>query len=138
MDQILALVGANATTAGPAKTYLAIVSLGGIFVVISNCFSNVIRAEGQAGKAMMGQLLGNLLNVTLDPIMILLFGWGIAGAAVATVVGNAFAAIYYFVYFLRGTSVLSIHPKDFAIRGGVCTGVHWADRARLPDRSDGV
>lgn len=72
---------------------------------------------------MMGQLLGNLLNVILDPIMILLFGWGIAGAAVATVVGNAFAAIYYFVYFLRGTSVPSIHPEDFAIRGGVCTGV---------------
>ena len=123
MDQILALVGADADTAGPAKTYLTIVSLGGIFVVISNCFSNVIRAEGQAGKAMMGQLLGNLLNVILDPIMILLFDWGIAGAAVATVIGNAFGAIYYIVYFLRGKSVLSIHPKDFAVRNKVCTGV---------------
>lgn len=123
MDQILALVGADADTAGPAKTYLTIVCLGGIFVVISNCFSNVIRAEGQAGKAMMGQLLGNLLNVILDPIMILLFDWGIAGAAVATVIGNAFGAIYYIVYFLRGKSVLSIHPKDFAVRNKVCTGV---------------
>lgn len=123
MDQILALVGADADTSGPAKTYLTIVCLGGIFVVISNCFSNVIRAEGQAGKAMMGQLLGNLLNVILDPIMILLFDWGIAGAAVATVIGNAFGAIYYIVYFLRGKSVLSIHPKDFAVRNKVCTGV---------------
>lgn len=123
MDQILALVGADADTAGPVKTYLTIVSLGGIFVVISNCFSNVIRAEGQAGKAMMGQLMGNLLNVILDPIMILLFDWGIAGAAVATVIGNAFGAIYYIVYFLRGKSVLSIHLKDFAVRNKVCTGV---------------
>lgn len=123
MDQILAMVGADSATSGPARTYLTIVSLGGIFVVVSNCYSNVIRAEGQAGKAMMGQLLGNLLNVILDPIMILLFDWGIAGAAIATVIGNVFGAVYYIVYFLRGKSVLSIHPRDFKVRDKVCTGV---------------
>lgn len=72
---------------------------------------------------MMGQLLGNLLNVILDPIMILLFDWGIAGAAIATVIGNVFGAVYYIVYFLRGKSVLSIHPKDFTVQDKVCTGV---------------
>ena len=107
MDQILMLVGASPDIMGPAKTYLTIVSLGGIFVIISNCYSNIIRAEGQAGKAMMGQLIGNLLNVVLDPIMILGFGWGIAGAAVATVIGNVFGAVYYILYFRRGNSVLS-------------------------------
>lgn len=48
MDQILMLVGASSDTMGPAKTYLTIVSLGGVFVIISNCYSNIIRAEGQA------------------------------------------------------------------------------------------
>lgn len=123
MDQILVLVGASPDTMGPAKTYLTIVTLGGVFVLISSCYSNVIRAEGQAGKAMMGQLIGNLLNVILDPIMILLFDWGIAGAAIATVVGNLFGAVYYIIYILRGNSVLSIHPKDFTIKNGVCSGV---------------
>lgn len=123
MDQILVMVGADAATSGPARTYLTIVSFGGIFVVVSNCYSNIIRAEGQAGKAMMGQLIGNLLNVILDPIMILLFDWGIAGAAIATVIGNVFGAVYYIVYFLRGKSVLIIHPKDFTVRNKVCTGV---------------
>ena len=123
MDQILMLVGASPDTMGPAKTYLTIVSLGGIFVIISNCYSNIIRAEGQAGKAMMGQLIGNLLNVVLDPIMILGFGWGIAGAAVATVIGNLFGAVYYILYFRRGNSVLSIHPKDFAVKDKICSGV---------------
>lgn len=123
MDQILTLVGASPDTMGPAKTYLTIVSLGGIFVIISNCYSNIIRAEGQAGKAMMGQLIGNLLNVVLDPIMILVFGWGIAGAAVATVIGNLFGAAYYVLYFHRGNSVLSIHPKDFAVKDRICSGV---------------
>lgn len=74
MDQILAMIGASAETWDYAKTYLTIVSCSGPFVLIANCYSNVIRAEGQSGKAMMGQLLGNLLNVILDPIMILVFG----------------------------------------------------------------
>ena len=53
MDQILTMMGADAATSGPARTYLTLVSLGGIFVVVSNCYSNVVRAEGQAGKAMI-------------------------------------------------------------------------------------
>lgn len=79
-------------------------ALSGPFVLIANCYSNVIRAEGRSGTAMMGQLLGNLLNVILDPIMILAFGWEIAGAAIATVIGNVVGACYYLVYFLRGKS----------------------------------
>ena len=56
------LMGASPDTWDFAKTYLTIVSLSGPFVLIANCYSNVIRAEGQSDKAMMGQLLGNLLN----------------------------------------------------------------------------
>ena len=118
MDQILALIGASSDTWEPAKTYLTIVALSGPFVLISNCYSNVIRAEGQSTKAMMGQLIGNLLNMILDPIMILMFNWGIAGAAIATVIGNVVGAGYYIFYFLRGKSTLSIHIQDFPSRTG--------------------
>lgn len=123
MDSILTLIGASPETRNPAKTYLTIVAYSGPFVLISNCYGNIIRAEGESGKAMTGQLLGNLLNVVLDPIMILGFGWNIAGAAIATVIGNIFAAGYYILYFLRGKSGLSIHPKDFTARDNVCGSV---------------
>ena len=123
MDQILLVMGASADTWDFAKTYLTIVSLSGPFVLIANCYFNVIRAEGRSGTAMMGQLVGNLLNVILDPIMILAFGWEIAGAAIATVIGNVVGACYYIVYFLRGKSILSIHPKDFYMGDKICTGV---------------
>ena len=123
MDQILTWVGATPDTWDYAKTYLTIVSLCGPLVLIGNCYSNVIRAEGQSGKAMMGQLLGNLLNVVLDPVFILACGWDIAGAAIATVIGNVVGAGYYIRYFLRGKSVLSIHPKDCVLGGGVCSSV---------------
>ena len=112
MEQILNLIGASADTYEPAKTYLTIVALGGPFVLISNCYSNILRAEGQPNKAMAGQVLGNLLNVVLDPVMILGFQCGnIAGAG------------YYTLYFLRGQSTLSIHIRDFSLKDQICTGV---------------
>lgn len=123
MDHILTWIGASSDTWAFAKTYLTIVSFSGPFVLIANCYSNIIRAEGNAGQAMMGQVLGNLLNVVLDPVMILGFHWNIAGAAAATVVGNAVGAGYYILYFLRGKSILSVHPRDFTCRDGVCRAV---------------
>ncbi len=123
MDGILALVGASADTWGPAKAYLTIVTFGGPFVLISNCYSNVIRAEGNSTQAMAGQLLGNLVNVVLDPIMILGFHWGIAGAAIATVIGNVLGAGYYILYFMRGRSTLSIRLQDFSMKDKICSGV---------------
>ena len=51
MDQILVMMGTSADTYGFAKSYLTIVTFSGPFVLIANCYSNVIRAEGQAGKA---------------------------------------------------------------------------------------
>ncbi len=123
MDNILTLVGASVDTWEPAKTYLTIVAFGGPFVLISNCYSNVIRAEGNSTQAMAGQLLGNLVNVVLDPVMILGFHWGIAGAAIATVIGNVIGAGYYILYFIRGSSSLSIRLRDFSMKDKICSGV---------------
>ena len=123
MDSILGLVGASAETWSLAKTYLTIVISSGPFTLISSCYSNIIRAEGQSGKAMMGQILGNLFNIVLDPVMILVLGWNIAGAAIATVIGNVAAAFYYLAYFVRGKSTLSIHPKDVTFKEGICKNV---------------
>lgn len=123
MNPILSLIGASSDTWDLSKDYLSIVVCCGPFVLISNCYANIIRTEGESGKAMIGQLIGNLLNVILDPIMILGFGWNIAGAAIATVIGNLFGAGYYIYYFLRGKSSLSISIKDFTVKEKVCSSV---------------
>ena len=123
IEPILSLVGASADTWNQAKTYLMIVVCCGPFVLISNCYSNVVRTEGESAKAMMGTLVGNLLNVILDPILILGFGWNIAGAAIATVIGNVIGAIYYIAYFVRGKSSLSISLKDFTVKNKVASAV---------------
>lgn len=123
MEQILGMIGASTDTWEYAKTYLTIVCFSGPFVLIANCFSNVLRAEGQSGKAMMGQVLGNFINVVLDPIMILLLGWDITGAAIATVIGNVIGALYYIFYFAKGQSSLGVSFANFTVKEKVASGV---------------
>lgn len=123
MENILTLIGASGDTWEYARQYLVIVAFGGTFQMISTCFSNILRAEGQAGRAMMGQVIGNLLNIVLDPLLIFGLGWEISGAAAATVIGSGAAAIYYILYFLRGKSALSIQIRDFTAKEGVCRSV---------------
>lgn len=123
IDPILNLIGASADTYEYAKSYLSIIVFAGPFVLISNCYGNVVRTEGESGKAMLGLLLGNLVNVILDPIFILALELDINGAAIATVIGNIFGAGFYISYFLKGKSMLSIRLKDFTVKQGIAASV---------------
>lgn len=116
-------IGASDDTISYASQYLSIVALGIPFLIISNMFSNIIRAEGNAKIAMAGMILGNLVNIVLDPIMILTLKWNVAGAAIATVLGNIASSVFYIAHLLSKKSLLSIHPKEYKVRGNVAAGV---------------
>lgn len=116
-------IGASDDTISYASQYLSIVALGIPFLIISNMFSNIIRAEGNAKIAMAGMILGNLVNIVLDPIMILTLKWNVAGAAIATVLGNIASSVFYIAHLLSKKSLLSIHPKEYKVGGNVAAGV---------------
>ncbi len=121
--EISLTVGASADTLDYTSTYLSIVSLGIPFLIVSKTFSHIIRAEGNAKKAMEGMIIGNLVNIVLDPIMILGFGWNVAGAAIATVIGNICSTIFYFKHLVSSKSILSVNIKDYKIGNKIMTGV---------------
>lgn len=116
-------VGASEDTIGYAKEYLMIVAVGIPFLIIGNTFSNIIRAEGNAKVAMMGMVIGNIVNIVLDPIMILVLDWNVAGAAIATVLGNVISALYYMKHLMSKQSMLSIRLKHFTCGSGIAAGV---------------
>lgn len=116
MDPLLTAMGASAGTYAYTRTYLNIVALCGVFSLIANCFSNIIRAEGHSAIAMSGLLVGNLVSVILDPLLILTADMGVAGAAWATVIGNLVAALIYLFYYFSGRSALSISLKEFSLK----------------------
>lgn len=123
MDGILKMIGASENTYGYAKEYLTYISFGGPFIMFGTAFGNILRGEGAARESMIGNLIGTVVNIVLDPIMILAFGWGVMGAAVATVIGNVAASLFYLLYFLRKKSSLSIRIQDFRMGEGVAASV---------------
>ena len=124
MPLILKLCGASDNTAGYTKEYLVYIAYGAPFVVVSCAFSNIVRGEGAAKASMIGMMLGTIVNIILDPIMILSMNMGVAGAAIATIIGNICSFVYYLWYLLKkDNSLLSISPKDFDFRNGIFKNV---------------
>lgn len=122
-EPICRIAGASEDTIGYAKEYLTIVAIGIPFLIVGNSFSNIIRSEGKAQKAMAGMIIGNMINIVLDPVMILVLGWNVAGAAIATVLGNIFASVFYVIHLLSSKSMLSISPKDYKAGNRIATSV---------------
>ena len=123
IESVLRAIGASPETFSLAYSYLSIVIASTPFVLFSMASGGLMRAENHASAAMLGQIFGNMLNVVLDPIFILWFGWGITGAAIATTASIIIGALYYAGYFVLGHSSLSIHVKHFRINEGIAFGV---------------
>lgn len=133
---MLYLTGASDYTIDFACDYLLWVSLGAPFVVTSIVVCNLVRGEGAAKDSMIGMVIGQIVNIILDPIFILSsgdnmfgislpvgFGLGVKGAAIATVLGNVVSVGYFLIYFMRGKSILSITPKRYSLGDGIPKGV---------------
>ena len=116
MDYILQWIGVSDNTGGYAKTYLSYVAWSAPFVIISTAFSNIVRAEGKTVEAMLGVLIGTLLNIALDPVFILWLDYGIAGAAWATVIGYVVATVYYIFLLTSRRSRLTFSMQWFNMR----------------------
>ncbi|MDO5517980.1 MAG: MATE family efflux transporter, partial [Clostridium sp.] len=69
--------------------------------------SNIIRTEGLAKEVMIGSILGTMVNIILDPIFILTFNMGVSGAAIATVIGNVAADIFYVYIVIKRSRKLT-------------------------------
>jgi len=76
--------------------------------------NNILRAEGKAKFAMVGLTTGGLLNLALDPLFIFGFGWGIAGAAIATAISQCVSFGILFSWFLRGKTIVRLSAASIS------------------------
>ncbi|MDA0348433.1 MAG: MATE family efflux transporter [Verrucomicrobia bacterium] len=103
------LVGTSEGIMNSATGYLDILLIGGPLSIFSMSMNNVVRSEGNARMAMVSMVTGALVNVALDPLFIYTFGWGIRGAAWATVAANMVTTLIMLRYLLSGKSSLKLH-----------------------------
>ena len=105
-----------AETFGYAVEYASITLIGIPFVCISMTVNSIIRAQGSPKYAMFSNMAGCILNIILDAWFVLGLGWGVAGAAWATIIGQALNFVLAIAYIprLRGIKFKSEYAKPCA------------------------
>ncbi|MCR5341214.1 MAG: MATE family efflux transporter [Saccharofermentans sp.] len=115
MNPVLTLLGANTETAGFASSYLRILSIGAPFMVAAGSLGNLYRADGECKGALISSLLGTIVNIVLDPLFISLLGWGVEGAAWATVAGNI-CSFGLILFAIRKKNKFSLSIRDYSLK----------------------
>ena len=114
---ILKLLGTDAATFEYAGEYYTWIAVGAASIILGLVPSNILRTEGLATQAMAGSILGSIVNIILDPVFIFGLGQGAAGAAMATVIGNVIADVYYIYVMSKKAKRLSVSLKEIKIPG---------------------
>jgi putative MATE family efflux protein len=138
LDRVLRMLGASDVVLPFAHDYMSIILQGTTFQIVGFGLNAAIRAEGNPRVAMVTLLVGVLLNILLAPFFILkpgwhlfgiekswlgampAFGWGMRGAAWATVCAQAVSMIWVIWYFVGGRSVLKLHPAALSLDERLC------------------
>ena len=96
-----------------AKAYTKITAFGFPFLILGTGGGHLIRADGSPKFTMVCNLTGAVINTILDYLFVSCFGWGMEGAAVATIIGQIVAvamAVYYFCHY-KTVSLQKCHMK---------------------------
>lgn len=91
------LFGATEGTMSYAVEYGRIIVFGTPAAMIAAGFGSAVRADGRPNLSTVGLVLGCVVNIILDPLFIFVFEWGIEGAALATIIGQALNAVFYII-----------------------------------------
>ena len=101
MEPILSLIGTSSDTVSPTKNYLHIIVGFAVILILQIILPALLRAEGKAKEAMIGMVIGTVVNIVLDPVMILALHMGVAGAAWATVTAQGISGVLCLIYMKK-------------------------------------
>ncbi len=108
MTPLLRILGASDNILAFSRQYMFfVVVIGGIPVILSNTLSSLLRSIGLSSKASFGLGMGGILNIVLDPLfmfVILPDGQQVMGAAIATLLSNIAAVLYFIVTYFKAES----------------------------------
>lgn len=116
---LLPMLGANADTWSLTSSYIFwTVGIGAIPTVLNPELAHLIRSEGNSRQASLGVAMGGFLNIILDPIFIYGFGMQIKGAAIATLLSNTVAMLYFLIFIRkhRSTSAITLSIKQYSLK----------------------
>jgi putative MATE family efflux protein len=111
LQPILYAFGASDATIDYGMSYGRIYLAGNLFVLISLGMNSFINAQGFARIGMGTTLIGAIANLLLDPLFIFAFGWGVRGAALATILSQALSALWVMKFLTGSKAQLRLKPS---------------------------
>jgi len=111
MEDLLVRFGGSEQTIPYAKDYLYISIPGNLLAALSFGFNSVMRASGYPFKAMWVMIGGAAINIFFDWLFIYVFGWGIKGAASATIIAMTVTSCFVMSHFLSENSLIRFRKK---------------------------
>lgn len=105
-------LGATPTILRPTLDYMGIVLLGAPFMTAQLALNGQMRFQGNAHLAMLGVVVGAIMNIGLDPLLIFVCGMGVKGAAWATVIGQV-SSFVLLLFLTRHGNNIKLHIKHF-------------------------
>ena len=115
LKPVLMFAGASEVTYPYARDFLIIFLPGNIFLSLCFNFNNMMRASGYPKKAMITMLISVVANIILAPIFIHVLGWGIKGAAIATVISMVIGFCFVMEHFMNPNSFIKLRLKNFQL-----------------------
>ena len=119
MNPVCRMLGTDAETEAFTAEYLRIIAIGAPIIMLTNVVPALIRADGSTTDSMIGNMIGTVLNIALDPLLISVFGMGVSGAALATVAANAVSLGYYALFLRKKAKIYSASPRDISLKKDV-------------------
>ena len=123
LDPILYFLGASDATIGYAREYMSVILWGNVVTHMYLGLNAVLRAAGHPRKAMYATILTVTINAILDPLFIFGFGWGIRGAAIATVLAQILALVWQFRIFSDRNELLHFRRGIYRLKGKIVRNV---------------
>ena len=123
MDPILYLFGASEASLPYAREYMEVILLGNIITHSYFALNAVLRASGHPKKAMVATIFTVVINTALDPLFIFGFGWGMRGAAIATVLGQALALTWQIRFFLNKDQLIHFKDGTYKLKKNIVKGI---------------
>lgn len=114
LTPLLKAFGATNTIMPLALEYTRITTLGVPFLITTNVFSNLIRADGSPNYSMACMVAGAIVNTILDPLFIFVFHMGVGGAAIATVIGQI-VSFGIAAWYLKSFKHIEFHKQNLHI-----------------------
>jgi len=101
LPQLLVFFGAPADVLPYGIEYVRITAIGMPFLIVTTGGGHLMRADGSPRMTMFMSLIGAVINIVLDALFVIGFGWGMTGAALATIIGQIISAAIVFIYISR-------------------------------------